>query len=73
MIALYDGVIHLDPFSAAGAAKEVLDKEMDDLVGVEADFHDYDWPELDADYAHWTVRPLERAQVWPLFSDKPFE
>ena len=69
----YDGVVHLDPFSAEQAAQKVLSKGMDDLVGVEAGDEDYDWEEMNTDYQHWTVRPLDRSQVWPILSDKPMQ
>lgn len=64
----YDGVLHMDPFSAEDAAQEALGKGMDDLVGVEDGDSSFDWQEMETDYVHWTVRPLERSQVWPLLS-----
>ena len=67
----YDGVIHLDPFSAEDAAQEALGKGMDDLVGVEEGEEDLDWEDMSAEHVHWTVRPLDRSQVWPVLSSKP--
>lgn len=69
----YDGVKHIDLFAAKDAARAVLDKDIKDVEGIEEGYEDYDWEDMSYDYGHWTLRPLDRSQVWPIQSDKPIK
>jgi len=72
----YDGVVHMDHFTASSAAEALLDKPLEDVEGIEAN-DDYemeeDLEEVDFEYGHWTLRPLDRSQVWPIMSEKPYQ
>lgn len=67
----YDGVKHMDTFSADAAAKKALGKSIEDVEGIEEGEEDYDWEDMSYAHGHWTIRPLDRSQVWPILSDKP--
>jgi len=69
----YDGVKHMDLFGAEGAAKKALGKDLADVEGIQEGEEDYDWDEMNYAYGHWTLRPLDRSQVWPLLSDEPMK
>jgi len=60
----YDGVIHLDPVGQRSLEKS-SGKKADDIEGIYDGYRDYEWPDMSADYVHWTYRPLSREQVWP--------
>lgn len=60
----YDGVIHADPVSR-NALEKSSGKSIDDIENIYTPYSDPDWKSLHADYAHSTVRPFSRNQVWP--------